>query len=149
MILPPIRMKPEHPSTALPTSSRIHFGRAYEVAHVVPVKPLGLIHAGSMQHLISESKAHVYKNDSGNNPQTSETLNLEVDEEPMDLDKDINPADMDLVKSMRCSIMDVLGQNISLSKHLPPKEPLLGIDAVLEDAIGREYSPETNRARTN
>lgn len=149
MVLAPIRMKPEHPSTALPTSSRIHFGRAYEVSHAIPAKPLGLIHAGSMQDLISESKAHVYKNELGSNPRTSETPNLEVAEEPMDLNKDINTADMELVRSMRYSIMDVLGQNISLGRHPPPKEPLLGIDTVLDDAMYSESSQEKKRARIN
>lgn len=102
-----------------------------------------------MQNLISESNAHVYKNDSGSNPRTSETLNLEVAEEPMDLEKNINPADMELVRSMRYSIMDVLGPSISLDRHLPPKEPLLGIDTILEDAIDSKSSQEKKRARIN
>lgn len=142
-------MKPEHPSTALPTSSRLHFGRAYEVSHALPVKPLGLIHAGSMQDLISESKTHVYKNESGSNPRTSETPDVEVGKEPMDLDKDVNPADMELVRSMRSSIMEVLGQNISLDRHPPPKEPLLGIDTVLKGFMDSEASQERKRARIN
>lgn len=149
MVLRPIRMKPEHPSTALPTSARIHFGRAYEVIHALPIKPLGLIHAGSMQDLISQSEAHVYKNESRNNPRTSETPDVEVAEEPMDVDKDVNPADMELVRSMRCSIMDVLGQNISLDSHPPPKEPLLGIDTALKNLVDRVSSQEMKRARIN
>lgn len=149
MVLAPIRMKPEHPSTALPISSRIHFGRAYEINHKIPVKSLGLIHAGSIQGLISESEAHVCRNDSGSNPQTSECQNLGVAEELMDPDKDIIPADMEVVKGMRNSIIDVLGPNISLSRHPAPKEPLMGFSALSEDAMDSKSSQETKRARIN
>jgi hypothetical protein len=107
MTLAPIRMKPEHPSTALPISSRIHFGRAYGIGHDIPVKSLGLIHAGSMQKLISQSEAHVYRTRSGSNLQNLESQNLGAVEVP--IDQHIIPADMEAVKSMRYSIMDVLG----------------------------------------
>ncbi|OBT39424.1 hypothetical protein VE00_10187 [Pseudogymnoascus sp. WSF 3629] len=65
----------------------------------MPVKPLGLIHAGSMHDLISASKARISKTDSSSsNPRTLEGPDLEVAEEIMDVDKDINPADVELVR---------------------------------------------------
>lgn len=146
----------------------------------MPVKSLGLIHAGSMQNLISESVAHVYKKDLGSsNPQnlegvvlgvaeesmdrneninlaqTSETLNLEVAEEPINLDKDVNPADMQVVKSIRSSIIDVLGDDLSPSDHPAPKIPVSGVAPImywpslgLRKTRDRESLQETKRVRT-
>lgn len=143
--LAPIRMKPEHPSTALPISSRIHFGRAYGIGHDIPVKPLGLIHAGSMEKLISQSEAHVYRTRPGSNLQIFESQNLRVVEEP--IDQHIIPADMEVVKSMRYSIMDVLGRNLSLSSHPAPREPPLGLASLTQDTADSESSGETKRAK--
>jgi hypothetical protein len=120
--LSPIRMKAEHPSTALPHSARIHFGRAYEVDHDVPVRPLGLIHAGSMETLLSQFENHVFKKESGNSgvSQAAKANEAEVAQD----DAKVGPADMAIVKEMRQNIMDVLGEDISPYKHTPPKEVL-------------------------
>lgn len=149
MALAPIRMKPEHPSTALPISARIHFGRAYAINHKIPVKSLGLIHVGSMQNLILASEAHIRKNNSSNNLQTPESHNLEVAEDFIDRDQHIIPADMEVVKDMRNSIMDVLGRNISLTTHPAPKEPPLGVVSLSQDAKDGEFSQNSKRARVN
>ncbi|KAL4768732.1 hypothetical protein BDW60DRAFT_219485 [Aspergillus nidulans var. acristatus] len=39
--LRPIRLKAEHPSTALPSTDRIHFGRVYKIQHQVMLKSIG------------------------------------------------------------------------------------------------------------
>lgn len=126
MVLAPIRMRPEHPSTALPTSARIHFGLAYGINHKIPVKSLGLIDGGSIERLISESEAHMYRNDFGSNPATLESQDFGPDEELMVSDKDVIPADMEVVKSMRNSIIGVLGPDISLSSHPRPQGSPVG-----------------------
>ncbi|KAF4633360.1 hypothetical protein G7Y89_g4759 [Cudoniella acicularis] len=150
ILLEPIRMKPEHPSTALPASARIHFGRAYCIKNTMPVKPLGLIHAGSMQSLISQSEAHLFTKDSNSDPQTSEISLQDFIKamEPKNVDRDIFPADMEVVEGMRNSIRDVLGRNLSLSKHAPPKEPPLGLGALSQDAVDTDSSRGTKRTRT-
>jgi hypothetical protein len=51
LTLEPIRLKSDHPSTALPRSARVHFGNAFVVEHKYPVIPIGLIHASSMETL--------------------------------------------------------------------------------------------------
>ena len=129
MVLDPIRMKPEHPSTALPSTSRIHFGRAYGISHEMPLKSLGLIHAGSMQYLISQSEVCLHRKGTGCNNQVSERQ-TSGDALESTVDQNIIPADMELVKDMRRTIMDVLGQNISVSSHPPPMEPLLGLGSL-------------------
>jgi len=144
MILAPIRMKPEHLSTALPVFSRIHFGRAYGISHKTPVKSLGLIHAASIQILVSEAETHVYRIKSDSDAQSFETqvrqnLQHRLAEKPRDLDNDVLSADMEVVKDMRNSIMDVLGSNISLDRHPAPVIPLLGASSLMENPIEGEY----------
>jgi hypothetical protein len=106
-------MKAEHPSTALPHSARIHFGRAYEIEHGVPVRPLGLIHDGSMEMLLKQFEGNVFKND-------GESIVEKKDDE--EGDKQVKSADMEVVRDMRQSIMDVLGGNISPEWNEPPEE---------------------------
>ncbi|KAL5346341.1 hypothetical protein ACLOAV_008611 [Pseudogymnoascus australis] len=60
----------------------------------------------------------------------------------MDLDKDINLADTELVGGMRPSIIDVLREIISLDRHLSPEEPVSGIDIVLKDLLDSESLQE-------
>ncbi len=108
-------MKAEHPSTALPQSARIHFGRAYEIEHHTPVQPLGLIHATSMETLRSQFEAHVYRKGS-RNEETSNPAPEREGDLPQD-DSQIEPADMVIVKEMRQNIMEVLGPDISLRTH--------------------------------
>lgn len=67
----------------------------------------------------------------------------------MDLDKDINLADTELVGGMRPSIIDVLREIISLDRHLSPEEPVSGIDIVLKDLLDSESLQEKKRTRFN
>lgn len=53
VVLPPLRIRAEHPSTILSPASRIHFGRFYEVNHLSNVWPLGQVHEDSMAPLLS------------------------------------------------------------------------------------------------
>jgi hypothetical protein len=109
-------MKAEHPSTALPQSARIHFGRAYEIEHDVPVRPLGLIHDASMEMLLKQFEGNVFKE---NGESIVEKKEGKHDEKG---DKQVKPADMGVVKDMRQSIMDVLEGDISPYSHMPPRE---------------------------
>ncbi|GLA52173.1 hypothetical protein AnigIFM63604_008808 [Aspergillus niger] len=58
MGIQPLRLKPEHPSTVLPSTARIHFGRVYEIKHDVELKNIGLIHSSSMNILSSQFESH-------------------------------------------------------------------------------------------
>ncbi|GLA34514.1 hypothetical protein AnigIFM63309_007063 [Aspergillus niger] len=58
MGIQPLRLKPEHPSTVLPSTARIHFGRVYEIKHDVELKNIGLIHSSSMDILSSQFESH-------------------------------------------------------------------------------------------
>ena len=157
MVLLPIRMKPEHPSTALPKSSRIHFGRAYEIRHLIAVKSLGLIHAASMETLISQSERHLCMVDHHDEPIETEYDSYSIEalekwatyqfREPSP-EPDVIPADMEVVKDIRNNIQSVLGKEHSLLDHKAPDEPVLGIGAVAEenlDARKSEGSRELKR----
>jgi hypothetical protein len=131
-------MKPEHPSTALPKAARIHFGRAYEVHYSVGVRPLGLIHVGSMETLISQFEEHCPRKGSSDvsDRHTVEGRQIDEDntphgveeptgaEEQAQVDSTVEPADMQIVLNMRQSIIDVLGPDLSLRKHPPPEDKL-------------------------
>jgi hypothetical protein len=162
MVLTPIRMKPEHPSTALPNSTRIHFGRPYGISHNAPVKSIGLIHTGSMEKLMLQSVSHVYRNALDNGARLSESQNCGVVGEEaadvfaanmlfrdsiMDVDKDITPADIGVVKDIRSTIMEVLGPDITLDKHPPPKEPLLSSGPLPDHIMDSRPSRGRKRAR--
>lgn len=123
MILSPVRMKPEHPSTALPRSARIHFGRAYKIDHRIPVQPLGLIHPASMEILLDQFEANVFKRnkeqmkrsrDDENGDNISEVINTPSP------DAIVVAADLEIVKDMRQSIIKVLDSELSPAMNLPP-----------------------------
>lgn len=172
MVLDPIRMKPDHPSTALPSSSRVHFGRIYEISHSAQVKPLGLIHTGSMEKLISQSVAHAYRNDPDDSAHVCKSQSDDVDAEAQNSnddswhrktpdpisdsasddqdtihDQDTIPADMMVVREMRDSIMEILGPDITLDKHWSPVEPMLSCDDPLDDVVNVETERERKRTR--
>ena len=110
-------MKPDHPSTALPSTARIHFGRAYEIEHKIPVQPLGLVHPGSMETLLDQFEAKIVKL----SPEGMEEREYQTEhgiEEP-DL-KTQAAADMHIVKDMRESITKILGPKLSPAYHEPP-----------------------------
>jgi hypothetical protein len=109
-------MKAGHPSTAFLHSARIYFGRAYEIEHDVPVRPLGLIYDGSMEMLLKKFEGNVFKNDGEG---IVEKKDGKDDEEG---DKQVKPADIEVVKNMRQSIREVLGRKIFPSSREPPEE---------------------------
>jgi len=124
--LMPLRMKAEHPSTALPHTARIHYGRAYEIGHNVPVRPIGLIHAGSMETLQSQFQSNVSKD--GIQTGEKETPGSKLDrfleilqDEDSEDDAAVLPADMEMVKSTQQRIEDNTSPAISPTAH-PPVE---------------------------
>ncbi|PKK49919.1 hypothetical protein CI102_8721 [Trichoderma harzianum] len=124
VILSPVRMKPDHPSLALSNTARIHYGRAYEISHEIPVQPLGLVHPASMEVLLNQFEAHVTR------VQPGEDLGDEWEEEmPEDIDpqqkvedgtSDIKAAytRMNIVKDMRRSMKKVLGPKLPLPSKM-------------------------------
>ncbi|GAA87726.1 similar to An12g08700 [Aspergillus luchuensis IFO 4308] len=54
----PIRLKLEQPSTVLPSSARIYFGRVYEIKHDVELNNVGLVLGSSMNILSSQFESH-------------------------------------------------------------------------------------------
>lgn len=120
-------MKVEHPSTVLPHTARIHFGRAYEIDHDVPVRSIGLIHTGSMETLRSQFQSNVSKEGvrTGEEETYESKLNriLEISQEGKDSENDaaVLPADMETVKNIRQRIKDNIGPALSPTAH-PPVE---------------------------
>ncbi|KAI1119826.1 hypothetical protein F5Y10DRAFT_290871 [Nemania abortiva] len=94
MRLSPIRMIPHHPSTALPRSARIHFGRIYRVKHTAAVENLGLIDPVSMEDLQDQFEANAGRADN-TQVESPETKPL--------------PADMEIVRQIRDSIHSIGG----------------------------------------
>lgn len=116
MRMSPIRMKPEHPSTALPRSARVHFGRAYAISHAFPVLPLGLIHAGSMETLLSQFEENVARN--GESDITSSKDN--ETNGGIDIEAQVQPADICVAKEIRQQICDVLGPDARMGNFPQP-----------------------------
>lgn len=120
-------MKAEHPSTALHHTARIHFGRVYEIGHNVPVRPIGLIHADSMETLQSQFQSNVSKE--GIQTGEKETPEFELDSfleisqqgENSENDTAVLPVDTETVKNKRQRINDHIGPAISPTAH-PPVE---------------------------
>jgi hypothetical protein len=76
-----------------------------------------------------------------------ESQNLGVVEEP--IDQHIIPVDMEVVKIIRYSIMDVLGRNISLGSHPAPTEPPLGLASLSQGSVDSEPSGKTKVAKVD
>ncbi|KUJ10528.1 uncharacterized protein LY89DRAFT_787539 [Mollisia scopiformis] len=97
----PIRMSAHHPSTFLPLSARMHFGRVYEISHKIPARPLGLIDTDYMELLISQfEKVTRQKND-------SEDLTFHHESNAV--------IDTTLVEEIRQNILKVLGPDVHLT----------------------------------
>ena len=60
VILSPIRMKPDHPSTTLPTTARIYFQRTYRIDDL-DVQPLRLVHSASIETLLDQFETNALK----------------------------------------------------------------------------------------
>ncbi|PVH77975.1 hypothetical protein DL98DRAFT_534220 [Cadophora sp. DSE1049] len=91
----PIRMRAHHPSTFLPLSARMHFGRVYEIPHNIPAKPLGVIDTDDMELLISQFE--------------KVTRQENISEDLVVHNENIAVPDMTLVEEIRQNIVKVLG----------------------------------------
>ncbi|PMD30155.1 hypothetical protein L207DRAFT_592916 [Hyaloscypha variabilis F] len=68
-----IRVKADHPSTSLPSTSRIDFSRVYRISHGIHNNAVGLVHEDSIEDLLSlfeetPSKAALHKPEKPDNP---------------------------------------------------------------------------------
>ncbi|KAK4074482.1 uncharacterized protein Triagg1_5078 [Trichoderma aggressivum f. europaeum] len=118
VILSPVRMKPDHPSLALSNTARIHYGRAYEISHAIPVQPLGLIHPASMEVLINQFEANVTRlqpgEDLGDEWEEDMPENINSQQKVEDVTPSIKGAytRRNIVKDMRRSMKKVLGPKL-------------------------------------
>jgi hypothetical protein len=110
-------MKPDHPSNALPSTARIHFGRAYTIDHDLPVQSLGLVHPTYMEILLDQFNAKVYERtmDGGRVAKRSRSVELEVSE----LEHNVKAADMDTAREIRNNISGVLGTELFPAEYPP------------------------------
>ena len=112
-------MKPHHPSTTLPRSARIHFGRAYEIVHQLPVQPLGLVHPTSMETLLDQFDANIFRHTTDKKqvstgiPSGRDPFQVEA------LDDKVKVVDMEIVKEVRNNITKVLGSRLSPADNQP------------------------------
>jgi hypothetical protein len=67
----------------------------------MPVRPLGLIHDGSMDAFLRQFEGNVFKNAEG-------VVEKNERRDDGEADKHVKPAGMEVVKDMRQSIIDVL-----------------------------------------
>ncbi|KAI1642247.1 uncharacterized protein F4817DRAFT_353380 [Daldinia loculata] len=110
MVLAPIRMKSDHPSTALPRTARIHYGRAYEISHHLPVESIGLVQDASMEVLLDQFEASVPRiKDEGDG-----TTQNQIPE------PQIEAANLDVAKTIRMDIATVLGSKMSPADYSSP-----------------------------
>ncbi|KAL6697471.1 hypothetical protein J3F84DRAFT_369027 [Trichoderma pleuroticola] len=120
--LSPVRMKPDHPSLALSSTARIHYGRAYEIDHRVPVQPLSLIHSASMEVLLNQFEANVARLQPGEDLkdewEKAKLDNVDLQQRVEDVTPSIEAAytSMNIVKDMRKSMERVLGPKFELPK---------------------------------
>src|SRR3569833_645236 len=114
--LSPVRMKPDHPSLALSSTARIHYGRAYEIYHDLPVQSLGLVHPASMEALLDQFEAKVARLQPGERGASKRTYDQMEAENSA---PKIEAADMSIVRVMRESIIEVLGPELTPAAHQP------------------------------
>ncbi|KAF2124255.1 hypothetical protein P153DRAFT_371116 [Dothidotthia symphoricarpi CBS 119687] len=121
--LSPMRMQPHHPSTTLPKSARIHFGRAYDVDYDAPVQPIGLIDPMSMESLLDQFDANVYRCDTDHEQASEQSPWTEslygVNGRSCGLGDEAKLVDLDIVREMRSNITKVLGNKLSPADHQP------------------------------
>lgn len=109
MILPPIRMAVEHPSTAPPATSRIHFGRIFEVQHSCPVRDLGLIEVDWMGHFLSHFQASLQTiTNAEDNAQESQTASETREKQTSE---DAEPVDAKAAEDIRKTVIDLVGSD--------------------------------------
>ncbi|KAI1465809.1 uncharacterized protein F4812DRAFT_113077 [Daldinia caldariorum] len=109
MVLSPVRMKSDHPSTALSRTARIHYGRAYRISHKLWVQSIGLIKDASMEVLLDQFEANVYR-------KTDDTTRLI----PTDaLEPQAEAADINIAQAIRENVVSVLGPDIAPEMYQP------------------------------
>ncbi|KAI0850362.1 hypothetical protein F5Y00DRAFT_268494 [Daldinia vernicosa] len=112
MVLAPVRMKSDHPSTALSRTARIHYGRAYEISHDIPVQSIGLIQDASMEVLLDQFEATVpRRRDEGSGATHNQIPQPQIE-----------AANLDVAKSIREDVATVLGNCMSPAENQPPKK---------------------------
>ncbi|KAI1477688.1 hypothetical protein F4774DRAFT_388230 [Daldinia eschscholtzii] len=110
IVLSPVQMKSDHPSTALSRTARIHYGRAYRIPHELPVQSIGLIQDASMEVLLDQFEANVCRT-IGDAEGLSDNPISEAE---------ANAADINVAKVIRENIASVLGSNMSPDMYQPP-----------------------------
>ncbi|KAI1802395.1 hypothetical protein F4811DRAFT_401980 [Daldinia bambusicola] len=110
MVLSPVQMKSDHPSTALPRTARIHYGRAYRIFHQLPVQSIGLIKDASMEVLLDQFEANVYR-------RKDDTTGLTPADVP---EPQAEAANMNTAKAIRENITSVLGPDMDPKIYQPP-----------------------------
>ncbi|KAL6820889.1 hypothetical protein J3E69DRAFT_357255 [Trichoderma sp. SZMC 28015] len=104
IILSPVRMKLDHPSLALSSTARIHYGRAYEIDHRLSVQPLGLIHPTSMEVLLGQFEVNL------------DNVDLQQRVKDVTHSKEAAYTSINIVKDMRRSMEKVLGPKLALPR---------------------------------
>jgi hypothetical protein len=107
-MMKPVRLKADHPSTTLPSTARIHYGRLYEVEHDVQLKSIGLIHDSSMETLLKQFNGSYTRR----GVQTGVKVPAGGDQVPETVtDSTVSPADVELVCSIRNDVNRILGKD--------------------------------------
>ncbi|KAL2836906.1 hypothetical protein BJX68DRAFT_273307 [Aspergillus pseudodeflectus] len=115
-LMKPVRLKADHPSTTLPSTARIHYGRVYEVKHDVQLKSIGLIHDSSMETLLEQFNGSY----TCRGVQTGDKVPAGGDQVPETVtDSTVSPADVELVCSIRKDVNRILGKDGLLGKRAP------------------------------
>ncbi|KAL3431279.1 hypothetical protein BDV09DRAFT_188560 [Aspergillus tetrazonus] len=99
----------DHPGQG---STRIHFGRVYEIQHQVMLKSIKLIHDSSMETLLSQFESHLANNSAINSAGEAgggQANGL--------ADTTVSPANISIIKEIRDSIR--LADNIKSALHKP------------------------------
>ncbi|KAK6948138.1 hypothetical protein Daesc_009902 [Daldinia eschscholtzii] len=110
IVLSPVQMKSDHPSTALSRTARIHYGRAYRISHELPVQSIGLIQDASMEVLLDQFEANVCRT-------IGDTEDLSDNPIP---EPEAEAADINVAKVIRENIASVLGSKMSPDMYQPP-----------------------------
>lgn len=111
-------MEPDHPSLALPSTTRIHYGRSYEIGHSLPVQPLGLVHPASMETLLDQFDQNVDRFTSEEQASGKRHRTREEDQDPR---TQVEAAEMSIASDIRESITKVLGPELTPAVHRPPE----------------------------
>jgi hypothetical protein len=113
----PVRLKADHPSTTLPSTARIHYGRLYEVEHEVQLKIIGLIHDSSMETLLGQFNGSYIRREAETGDKGAAGVRDEVLETVAD--STVSPANVEVVYNIRKDVNRILGKDGLLGKRAP------------------------------